>query len=106
MIRFPTKEEKSLYKRAGERKAPPCILIRSKLWGSVRGFTPGPVIFYRKDAPIDVIVHEMVHVQQWRDNKFGFWIDYFIKRATTDQNPYETEAYEIQERAKALMDDG
>ena len=106
MIRFPTKEEKSLYEQAAGRKAPPCILIRSKLWGSIRGFTPGPVILYRKDAPIDVIVHEMVHVQQWRDNKFCFWIDYYIKRATTDVNPYEAEAYEIQERAKALMNDG
>ncbi len=105
MIRFPTENEKRLYREAAGRAAPACVLIRFPMFGSFRGFTLGPVIFIATDR-VDVIVHEMVHVRQFYDGwGIGFWAAYLWYRLTRGYrgNPYEQEAYAVQDRAKEIM---
>ena len=101
-MRFPTAEEKRLYLKAAGRKAPACLLIRFPVFGRFIGFTFGAVIFHETDRP-ELIVHEMVHVQQFYDGwGLGFWVVYLWYRLTKgyENNPYEIEANEIEGRVK------
>ncbi len=99
-MRFPTEQEKRLYREAAGRKAPACVLIRFPVFGRFIGFTFGAVIFHETDRP-ELIVHEMVHVQQFYDGwGIGYWIKYLWWLATKGyrNNPYEIEANEIEGR--------
>ena len=76
------------------------IAIPWPLWfGSFEGFTLGPIIFYKPGTTDDVLVHELVHVDQW----YRYWPFFGIRylwelRKGYTNNKYEIEARDIQKR--------
>ena len=99
-MRFPTEEEKRLYLEATGREAPACLLIRFWVPGWGVALALGPLILHEKADRPDLIVHEMVHVQQFYDRPFTFWLRYFWYSLTEGyrENPYEIEAREAQSK--------
>jgi len=69
------------------------------LWGD--GFTLGPFIFIRPNHSEGLYAHELVHVRQFWDDPFLFWIKYlyYLIRYGYQDNPYEREAYAAQKKA-------
>jgi len=65
--------------------------------------TFGRTILANPDTPLtdDLIVHELVHVEQWKDPLFALKYCAQWMRHGYRQNPYEVEAYERQARYAA-----
>lgn len=71
--------------------------------GPAGAVTFGRTILANPDTPLtdDLIVHELVHVEQWKDPLFALKYCAQWMRHGYRQNPYEVEAYERQARFAA-----
>jgi len=85
----------------GEDHFPRCWIQKAPwmFFGRWTGFTFAWIIFVKEDR-LDVVVHEMVHVRQFNKGYgIGFWVKYlyYLARYGYSKNPYEREAYLVQE---------
>ena len=66
-------------------------------WGDA--FTLGPIIFIRPNHSEALYAHELIHVRQWWDDPYLFWFKYlyYFLRYGYKNNPYEIEAYKVQD---------
>lgn len=107
-LRFPNPEERGLYRMAHQHKkeVPGCLLLECPkcFWARWQGITLWKLIVIRDLSRLDVIVHEMTHVSQF---KWFFvpYIKYFywLWKVGYKKNPYEVEAYAAGDKVKEWM---
>lgn len=93
------------YEHVRKRKSPWFIVFYWPWWiGEFRGFTLGPVVFLKRGAGVDVLVHEMVHVSQFYRQPLTFFARYLWELAWEgyQNNKYEMEARRVQDCVVAL----
>ena len=66
--------------------------------------TLGPIIITERPDLPEVICHEMVHVEQYKKYPLTFLIKYWYYnwKYGYDKNPFEVEAYALEDRVKKL----
>lgn len=98
---MPSKKTKQLFEKVTERRAPFAIVLVWKwFYGDWLGFALGPLIVTKRPGDIAHLCHELVHVEQFYNQPFTFWIKYILerKRAGYWNSRYEREAYAVQRR--------
>ena len=79
---------------------PPYIIEVNKLWSGYKGFTFYPFIFVTEPDNERLIRHEKVHIRQQLDGwLIGFYLKYLYYqwKYGYEKNPYEIEAYRLQD---------
>lgn len=73
-------------------------------WGDA--FTLGPIIFIRPNSSEGLYQHELVHVKQFWNQPFTFWIKYlyYLLKYGYRDNPFEVEAYKVQDDENLYWD--
>jgi len=107
-IRKPNTIEEYYYKKYTGDAVPFCRIVTAPklFWGKWQGITLGPLILRRNEQRVDVAVHEMVHVRQYYDNFIiGFVVKYlyWLLKYGYRKNPFEVEAYAVQNKVKEEM---
>ena len=105
-VRRPDLAEQFLYEVATDKKAPWCLLIEAPelFWGRWQGITLWKLIIQRDLDREDVVVHEMVHVEQFKNPLVYFKYFYYLWKHGYRKNPYEVEAYEVQRKVKKWIE--
>ena len=107
-IRKPSPQERGLYRMAHDSKevAPWCLLWECPkcFWARWQGLTLWKLIVVRDLSRLDVIVHEMTHVRQFK------WLlvpyikyFYYLWKYGYRNSPYEVEAYKAGNRVKGWL---
>ena len=102
-MRLPTFREKTLFKEFSGKKAPWCILWEAPyfFWGRWQGITLWKLIVQRDLSRTDVVLHEMVHVKQFKYLVGYIKYFYYLAKYGYRENPMEVEAKEVQNKFKA-----
>ena len=97
MFTFTTDKEKALYKQFTGRKAPACLIWTAPylFWARWQGITIWRLVVVRDRARLHTIVHEMVHVEQFKWLVGYFKYFYYLAKHGYRQNPMEVEAYDV-----------